>query len=649
MDDITKMKELISNLYEASEAYYKYDKPTISDKDYDAKFDELERLEKSSGIVLAGSPTQKVQGFLLDGFKKVTHSKPMLSAAKTKDIEEIKKFLGRNIWYCSGKLDGMTLVVIYENGKFVQGITRGTGVVGEDVTEACRFIKNLPMQIPYKDRLEVRGECVMSWDEFNRINENLTDKYSHPRNLAAGTLRQLDLNVVKSRYLSFVAFECVTDIKDSKLQELYWLHDQGFETVIRMAEDVGNVDEVADMMTKVVKDDMYPYDGLIFEIDSNKISASLGGTGHHENCRMALKWADTTYETVLRDVEWNTGKTGVIFPTGIVDPVDLDGAVTTRVTLHNISYIKDLELGIGDTVTMYRGNMVIPAIDDNLTRSNTLEIPDHCPCCGAVAEIRKDNDSEFLYCTNPDCSGRLLGKFKHFVSKKGMDISGLSEETLKKFIDRGWLKHLIDIYELPAHYNQIINMDGWGVTSATNLMKALDKSRQNVSLARFITSLSILGVGEGQAKLLAKKYETWFDFMDARHTRGSYKSIDGIGDVIDNNIRQWFEEDHNLASANTLAEIIHFEKVMNEPEGNFPLLGMTFVVTGKLTTFSNRDQLKERIEELGGKVAGSVSKNTDYLINNDVTSASGKNKKAKELGVEIISEEDFLKMINEEN
>lgn len=641
---IDQMNTLISKLRDASEAYYKYDLPVMTDREYDSAYDELEQLEKETGIVLAGSPTHRVQGYVLDGFNKVTHSKPMLSAAKTKDIEEIKKFLNNNDWYCSGKLDGMTLVVIYKDGNFVHGITRGTGTVGEDVTEACRFIRNLPMQIPYKDRLELRGECVISWDEFNRINESSADKYSHPRNLAAGTLRQLDLNIVKQRELSFVVFECVTRINDSKLKELYFAHDLGFETVLRMWNDVGTVDEVSRAMTRVVRGNKYPYDGLIFEINSNSVSDQLGGTGHHELCRMALKWQDTAYETVLRDIEWNTGKSGVIFPTGIVDPVDLDGAVTSRVTLHNLSYIKDLKLGIGDTVTIYRSNMVIPAIADNLTRSGNFEIPKVCPICGSPTEIRKDNDSEFLYCNNPNCGGRLLGKFKHFVSRNAMDISGLSEETLKKFVNIGWLEHFVDIYELPAHYNQIVNLDGFGKQSADNLMKSLDESRQNVKLPNFINALSIPGIGLGQAKTLCKKYKTWFEFMDARHIRGSYMSIDGIGEVLDQNIRAWLEEDHNLADANTLANIIHFED-MNQPEGDLPLLGKTFVVTGKLNTYPNRDALKDHIEQLGGKVSGSVSKNTDYLINNDVTSTSGKNKKAKELDIPIISEDDFLKMI----
>lgn len=646
-DKLNEMNNLIEQLKKASEAYYKYDKPILTDQQYDELYDQLEQLEKQTGIILAGSPTQKVQGYLLDGFQKVQHSKPMLSAAKTKDINEIKKFIGNNDWYCSGKLDGATLVVIFEDGKFTRGITRGNGTTGEDVTDACRFIKNLPMQIPYKDRLELRGECVMSWDEFNRINDDSAEKYSHPRNLAAGTLRQLDLNVVKQRELSFVVFECVTKIKDSKLQALYFVHDLGFETVKRMGDDVGTVEEVAAFMTRLVKDDKYPYDGLIFEIDSNSISDSLGRTGHHENCRMALKWEDDLVETILRDVEWDTSKSGAINPVAVFDEVDLGGALTSRATLHNLTYIKNLELGIGDTIQVLRVNLVIPRVHDNLTRSNTLEIPSVCPVCGAPTEVRKDNDSEVLYCTNPNCSGRLLGKLKHFVSRKAMNIDGLSEETLKKFIKLGWLETFMDIYELSKHYNQIVNLDGFGAKSADKLMKALNESRQNVKLPNFITALSIPGVGGGQAKAICRKYSTWEDFILAKDDPGSYQSIEGIGEVVDRNIRQWFKEEGNLADANAVASIVHFQGAMNEPEGNFPLLDKVFVVTGKVLHHKNRDEIKEKIETLGGKVSGSVSKNTTYLINNDVTSTSGKNKKAQELGIPVISEKEFLEMIGE--
>lgn len=642
-----EMRKLIEKLNQACEAYYKYDKPIMSDQEYDKLYDELSALEEKTGIILAGSPTQKVQGYLLDGFKKVTHSKPMLSAAKTKDITDINAFLKNYDWYCSGKLDGLTLVTVFENGKFVQGVTRGNGIIGEDVTEACRFIKNLPLQIPYKERLELRGECVMDWDEFNRINENLTEKYSHPRNLAAGTLRQLDLNVVKERKLSYVVFECVTDIKESKLQELHWLSDLGFETVIRMSSDVGSPKDVEEMMTESVRYDLYPYDGLIFEIDSNKISKSLGKTQHHESCRMALKWADEEQETTLRNIEWQCGKTGVLSPVAIFDEVDLGGALTKKATLHNITYIKNLELGIGDTITLIRANLVIPRVTDNLTRSNTFEIPSHCPVCGHETRVVKENDSEILVCTNDDCPGKLLGKWKHFVSKKAMNIDGLSEATLEKFLNLGYLDYTFEsLYDLWKHKKDLYKLDGFGKKSIDNLLKAIDKSSDGVDLVNFITAFSIPNVGEGQSKLIAAKLKSFDRFEEACDSDYDFTQIPGIGEVINRNIHKWWT--HNYWQMSDVAMHVVFKSTeYNKLNIKNTLSGKTFVVTGSVHHFKNRDELKSKIESLGGKVSGSVSKSTSFLINNDVTSTSGKNKKAQELGVKIISEDEFLEMIGE--
>ena len=644
---IDKMKSLIKRLNEASEAYYKYDNPIMSDKAYDALYDELVALEAKTSVILAGSPTQKVQGYLLKGFDKVEHSKPMLSAAKTKDINEIKKFLGSYDWYCSGKLDGCTLVVKYSNGKFVQGITRGNGIVGEDVTEACRFIKNLPMSIPYTEDLELRGECVMSWDEFNRINETLGDKYSHPRNLAAGTLRQLDLNVVKERELSFVVFECVTDINNSKSWELEWLQTLGFEIIIKTVvnSNVSQLDNITEMATTNVQRDEYPYDGLIFELDDKKISKSLGKTAHHEACRMALKWEDNAYKTTLLDVEWNPGKSGVLFPTGRIEPVDLDGAITSRVTLHNISYIKELELGIGDTVTVYRSNMVIPAIDENLTRSNNIQIPQACPVCGAPTVVIKQNDSEVLYCTNDSCPGKFLGKLKTFVSKQGLDIDGLSEKTLEDLIRLHMVSCYEDIFNLFDHAIRLKKVQGYGERSVNKLLESIEQSRR-CDFPHFLTALSIPGIGAAQSKVIAKKFSTWAEFCAAIFDGYDFSSLEGIGKVLNGNIQTWFSE--NYEEINKLAEYMVFADVTTaaqETGGGADLSGKTFVVTGAVHIFKNRDELKKKIESLGGKVASSVSKKTDYLINNDSTSSSSKNVKAKELGIPIITEEEFIKLI----
>ena len=559
------------------------------------------------------------------------------------EIEDNHTYIVNNI-----AVHNCTLVTVYENGEFVRAITRGNGTVGEDVTEGARFIENLPMKIPYKNHLELRGECVMSWDEFNRINETLVDKYSHPRNLAAGTLRQLDLNVIKERKLSYVVFECVTDIYDSKFLELHWLdQEQGFETVIRMeaSECDNSVFEVTPLLTEHLKTNKYPYDGLVFELDDKKLSRSLKGTEHHENCRMALKWADNQYETILRDVEWNTSKSGTINPVAVFDEVDLDGAITSRATLHNISYIKDLELGIGDTITVIRSNMVIPRVEDNLTRSGNLEIPSVCPACGHPAIIKRENDSEVLYCSNEDCPGRLLGKWTTFVSKKGMDIDGLSEATLERFLKLGYLNNCFaTIYELEQYKKELYKLDGFGKKSIDNLLNAIENSK-SVDLLHFLVAFSIPGWGEGQCKLLVSKYKTFEEFAKACDDQERFDRIPGIGPVLNANlINYWVNNNWQMID---VAELVRFkeEDFMNPPEGNFQLTGKTFCITGSVSHYKNRDELQKDIEKFGGKVASSVSKNTNYLINNDKESASSKNIKAKSLGVQIISEEDFLCLI----
>lgn len=639
MDKVKRLKELNTLLQKASYAYYGLDKPIMSDKEYDDLYDELVLLEKETECVLAGSPTQKVQGYVLDGFKKVEHSKPMLSADKTKEVSEVEKFIDNRDFYCSYKLDGLTLVVKYKDGKFVQGITRGNGTVGEDVTEQCRFIKNLPMEISNKHDLELRGECVISWDEFHRINATLDEPYSHPRNLAAGTLRNLDLNVVRDRNLSFVVFELVSPTFTHKWDGLKAIEDMGFECVGRAKGAVENC--VEGMQPDWYS---YPVDGLIFELNSSELSKSLGATSHHENCRIALKWEDTLYKTKLTDIEWNTSKTGLINPVAIFEPVDLDGAITTRATLHNISYIEDLQLGIGDEIVVYRANMVIPKVHDNLTRSNTWTFPDECPVCGGITKIVKENDSKVLMCDNPNCKGKLLGKLTHFVSKNAMNIENLSEQTLEKLIELGWLDSFKSIYRLDYLRLNLKELDGFGDKSVDKLLDNIEKSRKT-NLMRVLYAQSIPLIGRSASKDIANychhDVQTFINFMNVYY---DFTVIDGFGTEMQKSLSNWWKD--NEEDFYALIKEFTFEKVEEKSNG-VDLSGKTFVITGSLTHYKNRDELVDLITSMGGKVSGSVSAKTSYLLNNDINSTSSKNRKAKELNIPIITEEDFIKMIGE--
>ena len=643
MNKIETIKNLTTELLQYCHEYYDLDRPTISDTEYDKKFSELEQLENEANFYLANSPTHKVQGQVLDCFTKVKHSKPMLSAAKTKDINEIKKFIGNQPFYCSYKLDGATLVVRYKNGEFVQAITRGNGEIGEDVTSQAKMISNLPMHIAYNRELELRGECVISWENFRKINATLDEPYSHPRNLAAGSLRQLDTNITKQRNLSYVVFECVSDLYDedtlfdSKWDELGYLDYLGFETVERCT---GDIDDCTEGMQPEWY--QYPCDGLIFEMCMKSYSKSLPSTAHHEGCRMALKWADEMYETTLLDVEWNPTRTGLISPVAVFQPVDLDGAITTRATLHNLSIIEQLELGIGDTITVYRSNMVIPKIDDNLTRSNTLKIPTTCPCCGHPTEVKYTDNSKVLMCTNPDCPAKKLARFTHFVSRKCMNIDGLSERTLELLISNNLIKNFRDIYHLKEHVGKLCTLDGMGKKSVENLLNSIEKSR-DVKLENFIVALGIPNIGISAAKAISKKFNgSHYDFILAlSNDNYDFSQIDDFGEITNKSLHDWWH------SKDPMVELLPMEVnfIVEDTGSNANLDGKSFCITGSLTHYANRDALVKAIDDNGGKYVSSVSKKTDYLINNDKTSTSGKNKKAMDLNIPIISEEDFINMI----
>lgn len=654
MDKIEQIRELTKELLQYCHEYYDLDAPTISDAEYDKKFDELFKLENEANFWLANSPTRKVQGQVLDCFQKVQHSKPMLSAAKTKDINEIKKFVGNNDFYCSYKLDGLTLVCIWDKGRFKQAVTRGTGLVGEDVTEQAKMITNLPMTIPYDGYLELRGECVVSWENFRKINESLAEPYSHPRNLAAGSLRNLDTNITKQRNLSYIVFECVSDLYweeyirneelthsddtliDRKQDVFEELEAYGFDVVDRY---YGKVDDAIAEMTPETYG--FPVDGLIFEFDNIKYSKSLPSTNHHEGCRIALKWKDSTYETVLRDVIWDVGRSGVISPVAVFDEVDLDGALTTKATLHNLSVIENLELGIGDTITVYRSNMVIPKIDDNLTRSGGLAIPKVCPCCGHPTEIKYTDNSKFLMCSNLNCPAKLLAKFTYFVSRNCANIDGLSEATLGFLINKGWINSYKDIYHLSDHKDEWQRCDGFGKKSVENILDAIEKSR-DVKLSNFICALSIDGIGTAASKTIASYFNNDFDaFFGALTANHDWSRLTDFGEVTARNIANFGAQNGDMVR--DLAKEMRFVQEEKKEVKENPVNGKKFCITGSFS--QSRDILKQKLEALGAIFVSGVSKNLDVLFVGE--KAGSKLTKAQSLGVRIAYEDELMNLLGE--
>lgn len=656
MDKLDTMKSLISKLNEAAYYYYQKDAPIVSDKRYDEWYDQLVQLEKETGIILASSPTQTVQGFLLKDLKKVKHMRPMLSANKSKDVNDIKKFLSKKKGIISWKMDGLTIVLTYKAGKFVQAVTRGTGEIGEDVTHTMRMCENIPLTIPYPIDMTVRGECVISWNEFTRINDKLTDKYKHPRNLAAGTVRQLDYNIVKDRKIMFKAFELVQDDNYNHpevAEKIYdigesfdFLSECGFDVV---EHDIVTRDTVDTMIEKFDPDQYaYPVDGLIFTYDDYVYGKQLGTTSKFPLNMMALKWEDEVYETTLRDIEWNTTRSGAINPVAIFDEIDLDGALTTRATLHNVSIIKSLELGIGDTIQVYRSNKVIPKVHDNLTRSNTYIIPNMCPCCGSKAEVKQENDSQFLFCSNPECPAKFTSKLSNFVSRNGMNIVGLSAQTIEQLVDRNYVKNFIDVYHLSNYKRDLSALPKMGAKSVSKLLNAIEDSRKT-DLTHLLTALSIPFIGKSTAKEISKYCHGSVDeFMFImNNTSLELAAIDGVGVTSTKALDDWWSENSDMFYQ--LIDELNIEdpqEVVSNSDG-IDLTGKTFVITGSLNHFSNRDALKDKLESLGAKVSGSVSKNTFALICNDKDSNTGKSKKAKDIGVNVWSEDDLLEYIGQ--
>lgn len=666
MDDkvlIQRIKQLVEKLNAASDAYYLYDNPIISDHVYDEMMDKLEFFEKQTGYVLSNSPLHKVQGKLLDGFKKVKHTKPMLSANKTKDIDEIGKFIGGHKVVESFKLDGLTIVCRYEKGVFKQAITRGNGEIGEDVTENFRNCTNLPLKLRYDFDLEVRGECVISWENFNKINESLEEPYSHPRNLAAGSLRCLDTNVSKDRHLEYIAFELVdasgsginnNNIAQADLADTYEiLESLGFDVVEHHVVDVDNYKNI-DALFFNPEGYKYPVDGTIFKYNSYEYGKSLGMTAHHPLDMIARKWKDEEVETTLKEVQWQLGKTGQITPVAVFDPVEIDGSIVEKATLHNLSIFESYKLAVGDTITVYRANAVIPQVAENLSAIcrdddsvEYIQLPTTCPVCGMPVEVKQDNNTKFLVCRNDGCDGKLIAQLTHFASKNAMDIDGLSESTIEKLVNTGILSSIMDIYNLYIRQNDMTKIDGLGEKLVDKLLKSIDDSKVT-TLDRYIYSLSIPLIGRTASKAISNYFNGDFDeFYEHCCYRSDFdfEKLDGFGSQMAESIQNYINNNCDMIFY-VLPQILTIEKPDVTGANNSNISGKTFVITGKLNSFGNRDELKDRIESMGGKVAGSVSAKTDFLINNDIESNSSKNKKAKDLGIPIIDEQKIIEMMS---
>lgn len=604
-------------------------------------------MERETGIVLANSPSINVGYEVLDSLPKEKHLKPMLSLDKTKDREILREFIGEHPVVISWKLDGLTIVLTYENGELQKAVTRGSGTVGEVITGNAKVFQNIPLKIPYQGTLVLRGEAVITYSDFEKINASIADtaaKYKNPRNLCSGSVRQLNNEVTADRNVRFYAFSLVSaegvDMHNSSSYQLEWLAEQGFDVVEYRMADAESMDEVLDTFAEKVSANDLPSDGLVVLYEDLAYGESLGYTAKFPRNACAFKWADEVRETTLLEIEWSPSRTGLINPVAIFEPVELEGTTVSRASVHNISIVKALELGIGDTIRVYKANMVIPQIAENLTRSSNLTIPDTCPICGQEAKIRKENEVESLYCINPDCAVKKLKSFALFVSRDAMNIDGLSEATLEKFIARGFLHDFGDVFEIEKYREEIIKMEGFGEKSFQNLLKSLEKAKET-TLPKLLYSLGIANIGPANAKLICQHFD--YDLEKIRQAEAEdAASIDGVGEVIAGHLAAYFRKEENNRKLDHLLKHLRIQKEEVKKEQIFS--GMTFVITGKVEHFANRNEAKKFIESLGGKVTGSVTGKTTYLLNNDTTSDSSKNKKARELGVQVVSETDLLKL-----
>lgn len=643
---LNRMKELIEILNNASRLYYQYSTPIMTDFEYDKLYDELEKLEKETNTVLSNSPTQNVEPEAIDSLVKVEHPAPMLSLSKTKSISELASFLGNQEGLLSWKLDGLTIVLTYKDGKLSSGVTRGNGIIGEVITENVKKFKNIPLTIPYKGTLVVRGEAVIKYSDFNKMNEELDDdssQYKNPRNLCSGSVRQLDSKVTAKRNVNCIIFALIESEKKFKLksEEFEWLKSLGFDVVEYHKVTSNNIEEQVLYFKNKINEYDIPSDGLVLLYNDIEYGKQLGTTAKYPKNAIAFKWQDETAETKLIDVDWLVSRTGLINPVAVFEPVELEGTIVSRASLHNVSILQGLSLGIGDTILVYKANMIIPQIADNLTQSNSLAIPNKCPVCNHEARIISSNDVKYLYCMNDFCPAKLVKRLSQFTSRNAMNIEGLSDAIINKLADEGLIKTYADIYNLKRYKNDIISFEGFGEKSYDNLINSIEKSR-NVKLANFIFALGIPDIGLSRAKLICKNYSN--DINKIRNlTFEELSKIDGIGEIIAKGWIDTFNNDDFIKELELLLKEVNFTDT--SIDNNQPLKDLTFVITGSVNNFTNRDELVEYIESYGGKVVKAISNNVNYLINNDITSASTKNTKAKELGIKIISENDLMSMI----
>ncbi len=648
---IKRMKELGKKLREASRAYYQEDREIMPNVEYDALYDELSALEEETGIVLADSPTVNVGYEAVDQLPKEEHERPMLSLDKTKDREALREFVGEHPTLLSWKLDGLTIVLTYENGELVKAVTRGNGIVGEVITNNARVFKNIPLKISFRGRLVLRGEAIITYSDFEKINETIGDadaKYKNPRNLCSGSVRQLNNEITAKRNVRFYAFSLVSaegvDFQNSREVQFQWLNAQGFDVVEYRKVTADTLDEVMDYFAEAVTKNDFPSDGLVALYDNIAYGESLGTTAKFPRNAMAFKWADEMRDTKLLEIEWSPSRTGLINPVAVFEPVELEGTTVSRASVHNISIMKELKLGIGDTIRVYKANMIIPQIAENLTGSGNAPVPHICPACGQETVVKKENDVECLFCVNPGCPAKKIKSFGLFTSRDAMNIDGLSEATLEKFIARGFIHDFGDIFEINRYRDEIVEMEGFGQKSYDNLIESLKRAKKT-TLPRVIYSLGIANIGLANAKVICRYFNN--DLEKIRHASlEEISEIDTIGPVIAGNLVSYFQDEENNRRLDHLMSFLHIQDEGPKQEQIFA--GMNFVITGSLVHFGNRSEAKELIESLGGKVTGSVTKKTNYLINNDIQSSSSKNKKARELGIPILSEEDFLNLVGKQ-